>query len=465
VKLRQIATVSVLALATAGLGALTAPVTGDQIRTDTSLGGFSVTVNAAPFKVLIDDSSSPIPRPEGKAIIEADTSYTQAAVGTGPTSRGLAASFWPGALLGDGFPTLCTCPQQYPIKADARYPDRPYTADGGEGGSFMKASAMGLDATAQAKVVPGDIPGVVEHGTYTSSSTVTIKDKLAVGESTSRVTDLSLLAGIIQIGSVSTTLRVTSNGTSPVSTGSTLVTGLTVAGQGVIVDDTGAHPAGQSGTPPLLGGLDALGIKISGIAQHHDETENTANRTADGLRIEIDTTLLRSVLNKTPSPITDALYGVFSQAPPELQGFLFYSLAVTPKLTFIIGAGEGSAAATEPLSFELPPLPPITGGLTPVVPPAGGTALPPSTGGFSTPPVVGQPPQVVTPPLAPVAGSPFKNPYDGLPAALLLLAAVVAGFGGWGLTRLAGLAFAAGAVPRRRGPDGGPSSLPDLRGA
>jgi len=455
---RQIASVAGLALLAAGLGAVTDPAASDQIRTETSLGGFSVTVNAAPFKVLVDDPASPIPRPIGKAIIEADVSYTQAQVATGPTSRGLAASFWPGALLGDGFPTLCECPQQYPIKADARYPDRPYAS---ENGPFMQATAKGLDATSQAKSNPGDIPGVVELGTFASASKVTVTDKVAIGESVSRATDVSLLAGTIKIGSVSTTIKVSSDGKAPVSSGRTVVSGLTVGGQGVVVDNTGAHLEGESGTPPLLGGLEALGITISGIAQQHTEQGGTSDRTADGLRISIDTALLRSVLNKTPTPVTDALYSAFTQAPPELQGFLFYALATTPKITFILGAGEATAAATEPLSFSFPPVPP-TGGFPPVTSPPVGTVLPPTPGGFTPPAVSGPAPTVVTPPLAPVASTPFRNPYDGLPAGLLLLASVVAGFGGWGLTRLAGLAFAGGAVARRRR---GPDSLPDLRGA
>jgi hypothetical protein len=106
-----------------------APVSGATIRTDTSLGGYSVKTNAAPVKVLIDDPASAIPHEPGSAILEVDPAYTAVTLESGPNARALASALWPGTLLGDGI-GAATGGQLpgYPVKADARYPDKPYTA-------------------------------------------------------------------------------------------------------------------------------------------------------------------------------------------------------------------------------------------------------------------------------------------------------------------------------------------------
>jgi hypothetical protein len=463
------------------------PASGDTIRTDTTLGGFSVKTNAAPFKVLLDDPASAIPH-EGPAIIEADPSYTAVTLETGPAARALASSLWPGTLLGDGI-GAATGGQLpgYPVKADARYPDKPYTdtahgclqADqpatcASDGGAFMSSQALGLDVRATAKMSPAEIPGF-DLGTVSSVSTATVKDGVAIGTSASHLTDVSLMGGMISVGSVSTSISVRSNGIKAVSDGSTVVSGLSIMGVGYVVDDKGARPVGVPGAPgsgPLpTGAADPakqLGITISGLSQDHAQDVSTASRDAKGLRITLDTVLIRSVLDQaTPSPLKDALYGIFSQVPSiggqNVQGYLFYLMSTTPKITFILGAGNGVSAATLPLSFDFPDLPP-----------PGGIALPPtSTGGAPTgsitPPVLtgtdGGPPPVVVPGTQPrTVNAAAKDPFHGLSPGLLLLVLALAGVGGWGLVRLqsAVLLGAAGAGACK---DDTSPTLPDLRGA
>jgi hypothetical protein len=132
-----------------------------------------------------------------------------------------------------------------------------------------------------------------------------------------------------------------------------------------------------------------VGTRNTGHAPRHDPAGGRPSRDAKVLRITLDTVLIRSVLDQaTPSPLKDALYGIFSQVPSiggqNVQGYLFYLLTTTPKITYVIGAGGGVAAASLPLSFDfpdLPPpgLPPVVGGATTPGLPASGGSLPTGT--------------------------------------------------------------------------------------
>jgi len=458
------------------------PATGEPtVRTDTTLGGYSVETDAAPFKILLDDPTLPIPRPPDSAVVEADPAFSHAVLDAGPTSRGVGAVLWPGALVGDGVGTITNGQiASYPLKAEARYPDRPYSATAQDGGAFMKGEAYGLDVMGTARLVPADDPtGQLDLGLAASTSKATVKDGVAIGTSVSRVTDVSLLGGLIKVGSVSTTLTVTSNGKKAGSSGVTVVNGLTIAGQGYVVDDQGVRPVGVPGAPgsgPLptnaLAPLQALGITVSGIEQQATQDSESATRTAKGLRITLDTKIAHDALTgNLPEPLLQGLYDAIAQTPAQIQGYLFYLVQSTPKITFIFGAGQGRSAATLPLSFdfpELPPVPPFNGGVIPVSP-VGGPAVTPDLGEVGTippvdvPPVTGgTTPDLAGPTLTPVADT-GSDPFSGVPPSLFLLVALSAAVLGWGLVRLRDQAFL-GALA---GPctDGTSPTLPDLRGA
>jgi hypothetical protein len=75
-----------------------------------------------------------------------------------------------------------------------------------------------------------------------------------------------------------------------------------------------------------------------------------------------------------------------------------------------------------------------------------------------------QPPTVAQPTTPTLVKAASKDPFNGLPAGLVLLVLAIAGVAGWGLWRVQSLALLAGAAA---GPctDGTSQSLPDLRGA
>ena len=469
----SLATVVVL---TGAIASFAVPATGDQIRTDTGLGGFTVSTDAAPFKVQLDDPANPIPRPLDGPIVEANPAYTEADLDTGPTSRGIGSFLWPGGLLGEGLTQVAPGAPSYPLKAEGRYPDKPYEQTLQDNGALIKGSAKGLDVFGYAKANPADVPGTITLGTVTSTSTATVTPKdVAVGTSVSRVSDVSLLAGIIKVGSVSTTLSTESDGKKATSSGTTVVSGLTIAGVGYAVDDKGAHLVGpvSQGTGPLSTGAadpaKALGITVGGIGQTQTGNANSATRDAKGLRITVDTVVLRGVLNNVPSQVTGALYSIFQNAPAQVRGYLFYSLTTTPKITFILGASRGSVAATRPLSFSFPPLPnsgfpPVPGSV-----PGGAAQVPvtgPASGGVPVVPAVPAPDQAVAvaPPLTPSSSSGAPpGPFQGISGLLLLGAALAAGFGGWFLLRVQSLALGGGLLGGGCAL-GAPSDLPDLRG-
>ncbi len=492
---RALATTTLLVGAVAAIGA---PAHGQDIRTTTGLGGYSISANGAPFKVLIDDPSNPLPRPEGEAIVEADPSFTLAEVATGPASRGLASSLWPGNLLGTGLGAASDGQApNYPVIAQARYPDKPYLADDRTGGNLMHGEASGLDALATATRAPSQIGGSVDIGTTTSTSTATVTDKnIAIGRSVAKVSDISLL-GAIKIGSVSTVVETRSDGKKQTASGTTTVAGLTVAGMSFVVDEQGAHQVGGPGTGPVpLGQADALkqaGITISGIGQTTTNDVDGVRRDAKGLRITVDTTLYRKALSgATPGPVTDALYSVFGALPLPPQAatyrsFLYYTLSATPKISFVIGAGQSYTVANLPIGFDVIDTPPLTGGgggdggVTTALPPSNGGIFPPSSPIVSGPPpalgpdvagevpagaAVAPPPAVTSPDLVQAAAPAVPDPFAGVSALLVLGALAGASLAAMGLLRLRAFALA-GALPVA-GPGcalGAPSSVPDLRAA
>src|SRR3954451_21444150 len=118
----RVAAVSVL---TVGVLPMGSSVHADDVRTDTKLAGFFVSVEATPLRILLDDPKLEIPHPPDTAVLEADPNYTLASVAAGPNARAVTSTLWPGNLLGEGLAQLTGGPG-YPIKGEARYPDKPY---------------------------------------------------------------------------------------------------------------------------------------------------------------------------------------------------------------------------------------------------------------------------------------------------------------------------------------------------
>ncbi|MDT7537624.1 MAG: hypothetical protein QOI82_1209 [Actinomycetota bacterium] len=465
----RLAAASVLTVAWLPAGG---PVQADAVDTDTTLAGFSVGVEASPLRILIDDPKLEIPRPTGTAALEADPNYTLASVSAGPNAHAITSTLWPGNLLGAGLAQVADGAPAYPIKGEARYPDKPYTAQGVDGGALSSAHAEGLLATATADGTPTNKSGDVKVGGVTSTSTATVDAKdVAVGTAVSAVKDVSLIQGLITIDSVTTRLITMADGKKPVASGSTTVEGLTIAGQAFTVDDQGIHAAGNgSGLPPLVTPqpvADAVGVSGKVMTQTTTKSPNGVSRVAGGLMLTLDTAPLRKALGPVTDHTNPVLNQIISQMPPQLQGQLYYFVKATPNITFIFGSANAASAATLPISFNFP-----TGGFPPVgglggapVTSAGQPAVAPGAPMTGTGVVAVVPPAVARPlvPALGTANAAATTPAGsgGIGAGLLLGGLLASGLIGWGLFRF--LALAGGALPfgcRL----GAPTTVPNLRG-
>lgn len=461
----RILAVSALTVGAVPLGSV---VHADNVRTETLLAGFQVGVQASPVLVLVDDPKAAIPRPTGTAVVEGDPNFTLAEVAAGPNARAVASTLWPGNLFGEGLPQVAPGAPAYPLKAESRYPDKPYTATGADSGVLSNSSALGLDATATADGAPTNKPGDITVGGATSTSTATVTDKdVAVGTALSEAKDVSLLGGLIHIADVTTRLTTSSDGKKPTSSGTTTVSGLSVNGVGYTVDDKGAHVGPQSSVLPPIGtpsDLDKLGISIKGIVQSSSKDGTTATRTASGLVIRVDTVALKAALQPVSGPLAAPYRELVSNLPPDAQGQLYYLFNATPSITYVFGAASSTSAATQPISFSFPPVDfPQAGGY--VTGPVGGVApggtIPPGLPGEA--PLVGTPTgpgPVLQPPSTSNAASTTPAVTGGIGAMRVLAALAASGLIGWGLVRFLGLAGGVLGVGCRLG---APTSVPNLR--
>jgi hypothetical protein len=455
-----------------------------DIRTDTKLAGFAVSTEASPLRVLLDDPKLDVPHDPGTAVAEGDPNYTLASVTAGPNARALTSTLWPGNLLGEGLGQLAGT--NYPIKGEARYPDKPYSSPGVDRGVVSSADALGLDALAKADGTPTNKPGQVTIGDITSRShaTVTTKDQ-ALGEAFSAVKDIDLLGGVIHVGAVTTAITTQADGKKAVSTGSTTVTGLTIAGQAFTVDDKGLHAAGNGSALPSLATpaqvSQTLGISATALEQTVNTTRNGVSRAAGGLVIDINTGPLRALLSPVTgvtNPLLNGLIGSLPAQAQQAQGQLYYLVKATPHITFVLAQANASAAATQPLSFTFPSFgapafPTAPGAVAPGGAALGSTGAPnPASGAVITPSIATIPGgSAVVPRLADqgggspvfqptIAGSSTDAGFTGIGAGPVLGALVGSAALGWLLLRFLGLAGGVLGLGCRLG---APTSVPNLR--
>lgn len=478
------------ALIALGVG-LTLPATaGAQdvgVRTESELGGYVADAQGAALSVLVFEPVVPLPVDPGKPHLQAEYAYTRSELSTGPQSRAVASTLWPGPTIGDGFATIAAftgLPEQdYPIKADARYPDGPIDhAQEVTPGVGMQAVAYGLDVVAKAQNGESPSTDLADLGQFESESYATEIDGAIVTGVVSSASDVTLAGGAITIDSVVTELTATSDGVNASTSGSTTVTGLTIAGQGYAIDEDGLRPIADGEGEALAEfplnevlppeAQETLGFQVE-LLDHVEEVDgNMASREAGGVRI---TTGFDTLLDTLPTAEVEAalLEALGPQAYYETVGPIF---ALGPRIEYVIANGAVSSRANLPLTFTFPPLPTVPTGpglqnpaptstppATPTSSPATASPRPSTAPSLPTPSLAE--PQIASPtvPAPTVVAAPELEPValplgTGVSSGLALLGFALAGLGAFGLSRFSLLGLAGSCA------QGAPTDVPNLKG-
>lgn len=467
-----------------------APV-DDDVRLDPGdIAGFDLDAVATPVTVRIFDPFIPIPADPGDPNVEVTLAHARSQLGAGPVSRGLSSLVWPGPGVGDGFGNfaeeLGMDPEStYPLRASAQYPSGPVEEDTQPG---MRAVARGLDVEGVTELAGELIPGLLGTGTASSRTHAVVEDGIADAAATSTIVDLQLFGGLVTLDALETSVEATSDGSTATSDGGTAVTGLTIMGTRYVVDDEGVRVEEEDEDGPFSE-APALPLRVLGIVDLSDligvtveagdvdvlDSEDdvaAAGRTARGLTITLDASLLFDVLNQLP------VQTVLELLPDDLQRELAPFLGLGPTIELVIGRAKVEVAGSEPFEFEAPDLelpdtdfedaPPDLGfddapsfDAAPTFDePADPSAAPPLTDAPADAADATPPPQAA-PRATQVASIP--EGVGGLAVGLLALAAFAVMTGAFGLDRLSGAVFA---PPGAAGgcPHGHRVGVPDLRG-
>ncbi len=253
-----------LALITAGgicvlatlLPAVTSPAVAADAEPGSGLGSFNLSASAPAYQLRQQEPTYCFGTAAGLNGCELVVPEAVATLRNGPVGLGLAAVVWPGSLAANLGSLLITAsngqiPDEArllndPIKAEARTSTGPDTVTYDEvPGTIMKAIAKDDRTSAEAYVSNvTDAP----VGTFGKSSGVSTTGLMgaskAIATARSSVQDVDLAAGVVHIDAVTSEAKATTDGKVATVAGRTLVTGVTIAGVPVTVDENGVRVNG-----------------------------------------------------------------------------------------------------------------------------------------------------------------------------------------------------------------------------
>jgi len=440
-----------LALMSAGPAAADANAAGQ-------LGGFQVSASGAGIRFTYEQPNFPVP---ATPTLEGNIGYATTNYNYGPSGSSTASTLWPGQVaagfgsqlplllqpyLGSHTPNLNLGP--WPLQATTAFPQSPSaptTANQDSAGVTMEASSTADAGTATADFgtstgpdAPAALPsGVVQVQSIGSTVLGQVQSTSASGVQAVSQATASLqgiqVAGIIDVGTLTTTATCTSDGNTANVTGSSTVSQMTIAGQAVTIDKDGLHAANQNAG--LLGSLlpsvdkvlDTAGITIA-LEQPTDTVSAAAGeRVLPGLEITIDLTKYDQQFNQLVGMIPSALKAALVKLPipfPNEQvmtinlGWVDVKASASPSFdaagqsTDTSGSGDLGSGTTAGSFGD-------TGG-------GGGSSFTPGTAGTSGTPGTGGGSSPAGPALATAPVGLFKGLGAGLIALGLLLAAGLA---------------------------------------
>lgn len=460
-------------------------------RADTpaSLGGFNVSADGNAVDILIDNTT-------GLAGIhpftEADFPEAQSNFATGPFGSGLATVFWPGnaggnfgSLSGElGLPAQLeplAAKLNDPAKANAQYPSGPASATypaGAPNGAFeMHSTADSSGITATADIADTGAKGVLSFSTAKGTSS-SLADTTARANASSDLSGVSVLGGLLDIGSIQSTASAKSDGTTGTGSASTHVTGVTVLGQPASIGSDGlVLPDFAKSLGPVTGPVvqdlitqtvSALGMQVTEFPSSQTQNGASFSTTTGGLAIKMSfppsAVSLLEQLGSAIAPLFPPQAAIIPTLPGLLQGMT---------LTVTLGRATASATASPPFNDSFTPASGGTGTGTAADTGAGlaaaggdtGSASPGLSGGATAPDLAtatgatgaGTPgtgtSSTGTGPAGPASGAAGRLPAtlvslsSPLSAGIVVLGLIVAAGFGVALWRLARLLLASDAGP------------------
>jgi hypothetical protein len=350
------------------------------------LGSFALSANAPVLQARFDYAAQRCGAdPAGTAGCEGVINETVSRLSNGPVGYALSSVAWPGTLLGNLGSLLITAggsqvpPEatalNSPIRAEAHTGRKPVVTDyppaPAPAAAHMSADAQATKVTAQAALGGLQQPTIGSLGA-SSSRTVTELTGVASAKATahSEVQDITI-AGVLHLAGVESDAVATTDGSAAKASGRTVVTGASVAGIPVSIDENGITVDTQSAPlPPQAEDTVNTALSNAGISVALSKPHGTPS----GGSVVYDAGVLAIVWG-----IQDGM-----TASVELGGAQV-AVQATPGLGCLFGCGPGGTGGT-------------TGGLAPppaVTPPLGST----TTGGDVAPPptLPGPGPQVAQP--------------------------------------------------------------------
>ncbi len=348
----------------------------------------------------------------------------------GPTGQALASVAWPGALAADLGDLLITAsngqiPSQAtalntPVRAQVRMGQTPDTVTNTQvQGTTMTATAKPEVTSADAHVDSVTAP----VGTF-GPSTAAAKTNLtgpasAMSAAKSSVSDITL-ATVVHIGSVTSEATATTDGKAAKVSGHTTVTGATVAGVPVNIDENGVTVQGQGAA------LGALQNQVNGALSNAGLTLRVSQPQGkpDGASVSYTSGSLVAVFAPQAGYTFTISLGGANVTATSIPGFDFPSGSTggttggtTTGSTTTSGGTGGSSAGTTSGSGGFSGNPTTTGG------------VPTTTGGTT-----GAPPTIANPGTSNAAVS--RPLYGGLSPFLPVLGLVGVGLMAFGFKRL-----------------------------
>jgi len=328
-------------------------------------------------------------------LIEDDIAFARTNMAEGPVIDALGAPYYPGDIAAQLGSLLATDGFPFPVPNDTALAESKYPNSPGYGGhasfgvspsnatplmpsvaySTADASTGGGDATATvtnlalanlgaAKPLGGTTTGsLIDVGNMTSSDTTTVTGSSVVSTATSLVKAIDI-AGLVNIANLTSTASASSDGTTGKPTASLRLGQVTVDGQTAYIDATGVHvsssnPSASGITPAQLqqtvdGTLGQDGITIRILNPQLTSTGGEAAADAGGLQI--------AIAHQVDVPF---IPGEPNIPLPQLgnQGLPAGLYTVTTSITFGLAQAAVSATSITADAFPtLPSLPFDTGG-------------------------------------------------------------------------------------------------------